>query len=174
MLMTFWSFLAMRYTRVAFFLNSLPSVLRLLANSNCWPSCSTRLANLKSQRTSAFVTKQSTSLSLRWIDPECIILQSLTRSTWWPGTKCSHNRKILCVTLVRDLNVVQDSATKGAGHAEEVCLLNMQYPNVIVEKGQHGCCLFLVCWFCYISNIWCCIHTLPLSLHCSCFCHDLS
>ena len=57
------------------------------------------------------------------------------------------------MTLVRDLNAVQDSAVKGADRAEEVRLLSMRRPEVVVEKGQHGCCLFLVRWFGYISNV---------------------
>ena len=74
---------------------------------------------------------------LRRIDPEDIILQTLTRSTRWSGTKCSCNGIVSCKTLVRDLNVIRDSAAKGAEHTQ-VCLLSMWLPDV-VKKEWDSC-----------------------------------
>ena len=104
----------------------------------------------KSPRTSAFITRLTL---LRRIDPEHIALQTLTRSTQRPRTKCNRNDRVLRIVLVGDLNVIWDSAAKGADSAEEVHLLGMRRPDVIVEEGRRGCCRFSVHRFCYISNV---------------------
>ena len=91
---------------------------------------------------------------LRWIDPEDIVLQALTRSTRRPRTKCSLNGRVLRIVLVpvRNLNVVWDSAAKGANRAEEIHFLSMRRHNVIVEKGRRSC-PFSIRWFRYVSNV---------------------
>ena len=75
---------------------------------------------------------------LRWIDPEDIVLQALTRSTRRPRTKCSLNGRVLRIVLVpvRNLNVVWDSAAKGANRAEGVCLLSMRRPMLSLKRDS--------------------------------------
>ena len=84
---------------------------------------------------------------LRWIGPEGIILQTLARSVRRSGTRCSCTRRVLHITLVRDLNVIWGSI---ADRAEEIHVLS---PDVVVRNGGCGHCQFSVRGFLYINDV---------------------